>query len=455
MPSYNITLRLEEPEPDLNYTYRADFSHNWMRDDDFNLAITNRGLLSSTNIIADDQTNEIIVELAGAVAAVATGLPPLVAPVPLRGGRAPLDILPDNPEIPKIPTCDFATNVSHRYEKTFDPTDRTTFDKVNYALQKCFPYELDFLDPAHPVISERPSRPAIKREDTNDDGQKETKPIQGLVYRAALPHILSVNQCTTEFALLSPSGERGFVGCTVRNNNPDAVEAKRIQIGRRYLGLTNVLTADIAAADAGVKTALKDWDVKAKNLIQSMQAWANNNDPKSVASQLTEIRHLELPSAVASRAFAQRLLNIAENLENDLQHNTDSRREAVPAHSNLVMLPNNGPLSVIPLKSSAFVRSVHDVTFENGILTQWDRQAPSEMAEVVRLPVEIMRQIVSVPAELFQLRVNLTDNQNGLLASQNAQIQSQLQTRLLQECIFDVQDGQREVSECLSEMSGP
>ena len=460
MPNYNITLSLEEPEPDLEYTYRANFSHNWMRDDDFDLAITNRGLLSSTNIIADDQTDEIIVELAGAVAAVATGLPPLSSPA---GGADRQSILDDTDkedevspiETPKIPTCSFATNVSYRYQTTFDPTDLEALGTVNSELQKCFPYELDFKDPSYSGVGDPPSRSAITGKSTGSRNKLDYKPIQGLVYRAALPYVLSVKQCTTEFALLSPSGERGFVTCNVQSHLDDVLVSKRIQIGRRYYGLINALTADISAANAEVQTGLISWDNNIKTLSDSMQAWAKNENATSVQAQLSEIRLLEFPNAAAPRVLAQRLLNIAENIENDLQTKPNPYREAVPAQSNLVMLTNNGPLSVIPLKSSAFVRSVHDVTFENGILTQWDREAPSEMAEVVRLPVEIMRQIVSVPAELFQLRVNLTENQNGLLASQNAQIQSQLQTRLLQDCILDVQAGQREVSECLSAMSAP
>ena len=64
-------------------------------------------------------------------------------------------------------------------------------------------------------------------------------------------------------------------------------------------------------------------------------------------------------------------------------------------------------------------------------------------------------QSISVPAELFQFRVNLTDNQNGLIASQNAQIQSQLQSIRLQECISDFEAGQRSASECLLILSTP
>ena len=108
---------------------------------------------------------------------------------------------------------------------------------------------------------------------------------------------------------------------------------------------------------------------------------------------------------------------------------------SVPIEAALVLLPQAGPISYIPMRSSAFVKTVDDVTFDNGMLVSWTASRPSEVLEVVRLPVKILKAVVSVPAEIIKLRIDLSDQQNGLAASQQAQIQAQSRLMVIQGCV--------------------
>ncbi|MGQ7828944.1 hypothetical protein [Altererythrobacter sp. Z27] len=112
-----------------------------------------------------------------------------------------------------------------------------------------------------------------------------------------------------------------------------------------------------------------------------------------------------------------------------------SSSDSDPIDAALVMLPQAGPISHIPMRSSAFVKTTNDVLFENGMITSWTANRPSEVLEVVRLPVRIAKSIVSVPAEIFQLRVNLSDQQKGLAESQKAQIEAQARLLEIKTCV--------------------
>ncbi|MFC3711181.1 hypothetical protein ACFOMD_01270 [Sphingoaurantiacus capsulatus] len=109
--------------------------------------------------------------------------------------------------------------------------------------------------------------------------------------------------------------------------------------------------------------------------------------------------------------------------------------QTVPIDATVTMLPQIGPISYIPMRSSAFVKTVDDVVFDNGMLTSWNANRPSEVLEVVRLPVRILKAIISVPAEIFRLRIDLSDQQKGLAASQQAQIAAQAELAEIQACV--------------------
>ncbi|QJU57000.1 hypothetical protein HL653_03645 [Sphingomonas sp. AP4-R1] len=120
-----------------------------------------------------------------------------------------------------------------------------------------------------------------------------------------------------------------------------------------------------------------------------------------------------------------------------------SIKDTVPIDATMTMLPQVGPISYIPMQSSIFVKTVDDVVFDNGMLVSWNATRPSEVLEVVRLPVKILKAVVSVPAELIKLRIDLSDQQKGLAASQEAQIGAQAKLAKIQACV-DATGGDKE-----------
>jgi multidrug efflux pump subunit AcrA (membrane-fusion protein) len=121
-----------------------------------------------------------------------------------------------------------------------------------------------------------------------------------------------------------------------------------------------------------------------------------------------------------------------------------------PVDAALVLIPQLGPISYIPMRSSAFVKTVDDVTFSNGSITSWNASRPSEVFEVVRLPVRILTAIISVPAQILSLRVNLSDKDKALAASQQAQIAAQSELAALKSCLASAERDGTNTESCFA-----
>jgi len=99
--------------------------------------------------------------------------------------------------------------------------------------------------------------------------------------------------------------------------------------------------------------------------------------------------------------------------------------EWYPIEAVLVMLPNAGPVAVVPFEASPFVKTVYDVEFKDGMVTKWDANRPSEALAVVRLPLALLKAVISAPAEIIKLRVDLSNENKKLIDAQKAQMEAQ------------------------------
>lgn len=108
---------------------------------------------------------------------------------------------------------------------------------------------------------------------------------------------------------------------------------------------------------------------------------------------------------------------------------------AQPIDAVLVLLPQAGSVSYVPMKSSAFVRTVNDVQFEEGAIKSWNATRPSEALEFVRLPVKILKSVLEVPATIFSLRIDVNSKEKALADSQRAEIEAAARLRDLKDCI--------------------
>ena len=75
---YNVSVKIEmlPPSADPKYGYRLNPKHSWLRDDKHKVVVSAGGLLTSTDIVAEDRTGDVIVDLATFAGAIMTNIPP-------------------------------------------------------------------------------------------------------------------------------------------------------------------------------------------------------------------------------------------------------------------------------------------------------------------------------------------------------------------------------------------
>lgn len=78
--------------------------------------------------------------------------------------------------------------------------------------------------------------------------------------------------------------------------------------------------------------------------------------------------------------------------------------------SHMVMLPNRSPVVCYPMNRRPFVESYTHMTFDRGLLATMRSDKPSEIVGFLSIPIDIAKAIVSIPAELFQVRVTHMEN---------------------------------------------
>lgn len=82
------------------------------------------------------------------------------------------------------------------------------------------------------------------------------------------------------------------------------------------------------------------------------------------------------------------------------------------------LLPNFGPEVVLPLVAGPFVTSEYSVTFENGVLISITGKRPSELIGAITPVVELAKSVVSIPGELFKIKVDQSSAEKTLVENQ-------------------------------------
>lgn len=106
-------------------------------------------------------------------------------------------------------------------------------------------------------------------------------------------------------------------------------------------------------------------------------------------------------------------------------YNLHLRNEGMPASLQTVLLPNQAEVMSLPVTRAAFVKKVTTLGFDHGILTDVHISKPSEVLGFLEIPFGIAKAIVSIPAELVQLRIDTTKSNTELLDAQKAGIEAQ------------------------------
>jgi hypothetical protein len=82
----------------------------------------------------------------------------------------------------------------------------------------------------------------------------------------------------------------------------------------------------------------------------------------------------------------------------------------------LFEMPNSSPTEFIGYPNGPLTESKYTIAFENGMLTSYKAERPSELLAGLNLPLDVVKAFLSVPAELLTLRINNLTKQKELTA---------------------------------------
>lgn len=87
---------------------------------------------------------------------------------------------------------------------------------------------------------------------------------------------------------------------------------------------------------------------------------------------------------------------------------------AKSTHEFFEYLPSQSRLIKVPISRALFAKKENNLVFVDGILKENEIKKPSEVEGFISIPINIAKAIVSVPAQLFQFRIDNTKKENEL-----------------------------------------
>jgi hypothetical protein len=79
----------------------------------------------------------------------------------------------------------------------------------------------------------------------------------------------------------------------------------------------------------------------------------------------------------------------------------------------ICLIPDTGSLIKVPVRRSFFVKKQQLPKFQQGLLVEQSINKPSEMEGLISVPVNILKAIVSIPAQLLQFKINRVNQETA------------------------------------------
>lgn len=83
-----------------------------------------------------------------------------------------------------------------------------------------------------------------------------------------------------------------------------------------------------------------------------------------------------------------------------------------------IMAPNNGPVFSVDVSRAALVSKKTDLTITDGMLTKIDVNKPSQLVAGLQIPLDMVKELASIPADLLSLRIKQFQDEGNLTKAQ-------------------------------------
>ena len=89
-------------------------------------------------------------------------------------------------------------------------------------------------------------------------------------------------------------------------------------------------------------------------------------------------------------------------------------KSANSTHEFFEYLPSQSRLIKVPISRALFAKKENNLVFTDGMLTENEIKKPSEVEGFISIPINIAKAIISIPAQLFQFRIDNTKKDYAL-----------------------------------------
>jgi hypothetical protein len=101
-------------------------------------------------------------------------------------------------------------------------------------------------------------------------------------------------------------------------------------------------------------------------------------------------------------------------------------RESPAAARLNVVVPDSRTRLLLPMDGAMFTKSSIKHVFKDGLLTEVSIDRPSTALAIVSLPIDILKALISIPAEIVKLRVDYSTQQTAEVTQQTKLLEAQL-----------------------------
>jgi hypothetical protein len=376
-------------EQDSNHLYLIDYDESWFSYDQIKVEISNGGFIEKVSITAEDKTDEIIVELAKA------------AIKGVKAGAASFIKTDKRQEANEIIL----------FSNTIDPTSPTDINQLNNILFREY-YKLknkllsEILDENIKLFN-KIKLYSSKKNVTSSRINSLTQNINFILNK-----VYNTQKSTLETEIKELEKPDDSASNKTRDLHKQAllkleilkIERGKDNIASELKALKNALPKNKTdfETEVGVST---DRITLLNDKLKSLKKIKVTVTPNS--NQLQNLNTPQIVIAPCVIGICYRPLMPFSVKVVDVLTNTAINQITLA-------LPNKSPVLSIDLNRARFVQKITNLKFNDGVLTEVDIKKPSEALSLVSIPLDILTEVAKLPAELIQLKFNISTESEKL-----------------------------------------
>lgn len=114
--------------------------------------------------------------------------------------------------------------------------------------------------------------------------------------------------------------------------------------------------------------------------------------------------------------------------------------ETVVTRAGEFSLPNRGRKALLGFDAGVLTTSTYDVEFKSGMLTKLDVKRPSELYALIQIPLTIAKDVLALPGELIQLKIDYSTKQADLVDAQTKILDAEKKRITAERALEDAQN---------------